>query len=91
MAFFKAEQKPFWWSIRGNYFMCVLLKAPVENCNADVPEVELQKRSKKKSSILDRHLISLPVSPRLLFFSTRGGSLSLQWVQRWKWKYHPGG
>jgi len=40
VAFFKAEQKPFWWSIRGNYFMCVLLKAPVENCNADVPEAE---------------------------------------------------
>lgn len=32
--------------------MCVLLKAPVENCNADVPEVELQKRSKKKTVFL---------------------------------------
>lgn len=77
---FKAVQKPFWWSIRVNYFMCVLLKTQVENCNADVPEVKLQKRNKKKTSILDRHLISLPASPRLLFFLTRGSSLSLQWV-----------
>lgn len=61
------------------YCIYVLLKTLVENGN-DVPEVKLQRDYKEKQAvseknILDWHLFSLPISPRLLFFLTKGNSL----------------